>query len=104
MVCSGYSAFSKMEDCYSDSRGFERVGYLTFFDMKILFNSMLPVVREKIDAESFYVPVCVWGMKMPILYIKHVSSKIGQKFSHVQRATRSACLRAALSSTIKRTF
>ena len=36
MVCSHNSAVGKMEDCYSDGRGFESVsGTLPFVDMKI---------------------------------------------------------------------
>ena len=36
MVCNRYSAVSKMEDCYSESRRFEPVsGALLFVEMKI---------------------------------------------------------------------
>ena len=36
VACSNYSAVGKMEECYSESRGFEQVsGTLLFVDMKI---------------------------------------------------------------------
>ena len=65
MVCSRYTAVGKMEDCYSEGRGFEPVsGTLAFVDMKISNKHHAACCsRELLATLIRFVPVFVRGMK-----------------------------------------
>ena len=82
MVCSCYSTVGQMKNCYSECRGFEPVsGTLIFVDIKISNkNNAACCSRALLATLSCFIFLCVWGMKMLILLIKRVSSKMGQNF------------------------
>ena len=54
-----------VEDCKSENRGLQNVSdTLPVAEQKFLIDSMRPVVREQfLRRRSFYVAVCVLGMK-----------------------------------------
>ena len=64
-ICSGYSAVGKMEDCYSEGRGFERVsGTLPFVDIKISKQHLVACCSRALLATlSCFVFLCVRRMK-----------------------------------------
>ena len=92
MVCSRYSAVGKMEDCYSECRRFEHVsGTLAFVDMKISNQHHATCCSRALLATlSRFIFLCVWGMKMLILFIKRVSFKMEENFCMFKGASRSA--------------
>ena len=65
MVCSRYSSVGKMENCYSEGRGFEPVsGTLTFVDMKIYNQPHAACfLRAPLATLSRFMFLCAWGMK-----------------------------------------
>ena len=82
VVFSRYSAVVKTEDCYSEGRGFQIVSVnLRFVEIKISNQRHAAYcLRALLATLSRFMFLCVCGMKKLILYIKRVSSKMGQNF------------------------